>query len=95
MRLILPLLLLLALLAPSVASAKPAYRVGMGDQNPAMFANPAFQSLKLKRVRYIVPWDGAKDATQRGEIAAFMDAALASRMEVLVAFSARRASPSA
>ena len=54
---------LLSLVAAAPASAK--YRVGVGEQNPQMFDTPTWQSLKLKRVRYLVPWDYAKHAGQR------------------------------
>jgi hypothetical protein len=76
-----------AILAPS---ADANYRVGMSEQNPAMFTQPAWQSLKLKRVRYIVPWDYYKDAGQHGEVVGFMNAAHAANQDVLVAFTARR-----
>ena len=76
-----------AILAPS---ADANYRVGLSEQSPAMFSQPAWQSLKLKRVRYIVPWDYFKDAGQHGEVVAFMNAAHAAKQDVLVAFTARR-----
>lgn len=91
----LPTLLLLPLLAGLLAApaavAKPPYRVGMGDQNPAMFANKSFKALKLKRVRYIVPWDAGVDRQQYGgEVGFYLHTARQARKEVLVAFSARR-----
>jgi hypothetical protein len=74
-----------------VAPAADAnYRVGLSEQSPALFGQPAWQSLKLKRVRYIVPWDYYKDAGQHGEVVSFMNAAHAARQDVLVAFTARR-----
>jgi hypothetical protein len=85
---ILPMALLgVAILAPA-ASAN--YRVGISEQNPSMFSQPAWQSLKLKRVRYIVPWDYYKDAGQHGEVISFMDTAHAAKQDVLIAFTARR-----
>jgi hypothetical protein len=79
------------LVAGSVAARPPAakHRVGLSEQNAAMFSSPAWQSLRLKLVRYIVPWDWHKTG-QRGEVAAFMKAARAHRQNVLVAFSAHR-----
>src|SRR3954452_6527894 len=76
-----------AILAPS---ADANYRVGLSEQNPAMFSQAAWQSLKLKRVRYIVPWDYSKDAGQHAEVTGFMNAAHAAKQDVLVAFTARR-----
>ncbi|HWT92218.1 MAG TPA: hypothetical protein VN238_04430 [Solirubrobacteraceae bacterium] len=50
---------LMAILAalPAAASAKTNIRVGIGDQQAGMFDQPAFQQLKIKRVRYFVRWD--------------------------------------
>jgi hypothetical protein len=79
---------LAALILAVPASAN--YRVGLSEQSPALFSQPAWQSLKLKRVRYIVPWDYYKDAGQHGEVVAFMNAAHAANQDVLVAFTARR-----
>ena len=45
----------MSLVVAAPASAK--YRVGLGEQKPEMFDNASWQSLKLKRVRYLVPWD--------------------------------------
>jgi len=87
---LLPLLLLAALALTPAAQAKPKYRVGMGDQSPAMFANRSWKALDLERVRYIVPWDGVRHSAQRTEIDAFVAAARAARQDILVSFSARR-----
>ena len=83
---------LLAVLAAAILApaADANYRVGLSEQDPAMFSQPAWQSLKLKRVRYIIPWDYYKDAGQHNEVIAFLNAAHASNQDVLLAFSARR-----
>ena len=88
-------LLLLAALTLCAAVAAPAvsqanFRVGIGDQSPGMFDNAAFQSLKIKRVRYLVPYDWYRDAGQNGQVVAFMVRARAARADVLVHFTARR-----
>jgi Glycosyl hydrolase catalytic core len=80
--------LLLSLVVAAPASAK--YRVGLGEQDPAMFGNTAWQSLKLKRVRYLVPWDYTRHAGQRAEVDHFMNTARMYRQDVLVTFTARR-----
>ena len=50
---------LMSLVVAAPASAN--YRVGLGEQKPEMFdRRQSWQSLKLKRVRYLVPWDYAK-----------------------------------
>ena len=48
-----------------------------------MFSSPAWQDLRLKRVRYLVPWDWARTG-QEAEVVAFMAAARARRQDVLV-----------
>jgi Glycosyl hydrolase catalytic core len=85
-RLMLPLTLLAVLLVAPAAEAK--YRVGLGEQNVTMFDSPRWQGLKLKRVRYIVPWDWQRSA--RGEVEAFMNRARAARQDVLATFTASR-----
>jgi hypothetical protein len=82
----------LAALAAAIlaAPAHANYRVGLSEQSPALFSQPAWQSLKLKRVRYIIPWDYYKDAGQHNEVITFLNAAHANKQDVLLAFSARR-----
>src|SRR5689334_18962200 len=74
------------LAVPTTASAN--YRVGLSEQNPAVFSQPAWQSLGLKRTRYIVPWDYAKHADEVGGVNAFMTTAHAAKQDVLIAFTA-------
>jgi Glycosyl hydrolase catalytic core len=88
-RLILPIAVLLAALV-AVPAAQAKVRVGLSEQNPSMFAQSNWTQLKLKRVRYILPWDYFKSAPQHAEVTAFMNAARAKRQDVLVTFSARR-----
>jgi hypothetical protein len=78
----------LTVVGAAPASAK--YRVGVGEQKAAMFESPAWQSLRLRRVRYLVPWDYAKHRDQRDEVDHYMARARAARQDVLVAFTARR-----
>jgi hypothetical protein len=87
-RLLLPAVLLSC--AALAAPAGAAVRVGMANQDPAMFDQPTFHALKVKRVRYIVPWDWFKDAGQKAQVDAFMTRARQARADVLVHFSARR-----
>jgi len=87
-RLILPIAVLSALLLAAPASAN--FRVGLSEQNPQMFLQPAWQALKLKRVRYIVPWDWYKFRGQNAEVVSFMTMAHAAHQDVLLTFSADR-----
>ena len=88
-RLILPIAVLLAALM-AVPAAQAKVRVGLSEQTPSMFAQSNWSQLKLKRVRYILPWDYYKSVPQHAEVTAFMNAARAKRQDVLVTFSARR-----
>jgi hypothetical protein len=56
--------LLTVLVLPSVASAKYDVRVGVGDQNVALFDQPLFQDAKIERVRYFIPWDAVRHRSQ-------------------------------
>jgi hypothetical protein len=88
-RVILPIAALLAVLATApAAQSKP--RIGLSEQSPAVFSQANWQKLKLKRVRYVLPWDYAKHDFQHAEVRDFMNAAHAARQEVLVTFSATR-----
>ena len=49
--LLLTLLAALVLLPAAPAAARSSIRVGVADQSPAMFGNPSFQRLKIKRTR--------------------------------------------
>jgi hypothetical protein len=83
----LPALMLAALLAAALLApaSSGAYVVGIGDQNPALFTNPYLQQLAPKRTRYITPYDSVlKD---RASVDAWLGAAHAAHLEVLVAFS--------
>jgi hypothetical protein len=82
-------LLLLVGLLVCAAPAGATYKVGLGEQNPAMFGAPAWQSLHLKRVRYLVPWDYATHRGQRDAVDFYMGRAHAARQDVLVTFTAR------
>lgn len=87
--------LLITLLATAlslvlVMPAQAAYRVGIGEQSPAMFDSPRYQALNVKRVRHLVPWDWYRHAYQVAETSAFMNRAQADGAEVLVTFTASR-----
>ena len=58
------LVLGLALIPATVADARVAIRVGIGDQQVGMFDQPAFQRAKFKRVRYFIPWNAMDNPAQ-------------------------------
>ena len=76
----------LVLCAPASAN----YRVGLSEQDARVFSQPAWQALKLKRVRYILSWDYYKDPAQVQQAAGFLDTAHAAKQDVLVMFTAHR-----
>ncbi len=88
LRTTLPLAALAALVLAAPAGAN--YRVGLSEQSPALFDSPTWQSLKLKRVRYIVSWDWYKTGGEVFETAQYLNRARAHGQEVLVMFSAHR-----
>ncbi len=72
------------LTAPFTASAKSTIKVGVADQSPAMFAQPAFRALKTKRTRYFVPADVMQDSAERAKARAFVIAARSAGISVLL-----------
>ena len=82
--------LAVALCAIFVAPAQANFTVGMADQDAAMFDNPRYQALNIKRVRYLVPHDWYRHAGQNAEVIGFMSRAQADGADVLVHFTARR-----
>lgn len=80
--------LLLPLAAgPSAAQARSPVRIGIGDQNVAMFDQAPFQAMKLKRVRYFIPWNAMDHRDQRLQARAFVKRARAAHMQVLLHLS--------
>ncbi len=69
---------LLAAIVAALVFATPAnanYRVGISEQDARVFDQPAWQALKLKRVRYVVAWDYYKDPGHTAEVTSFMNLA--------------------
>jgi hypothetical protein len=82
------LTLLLALALPAAgADARVPVRVGIGDQDPSMFAQPAFQRAKFQRVRYFIKWNAIDDAGALAQADAFIRTARANRFSVLLHIS--------
>jgi hypothetical protein len=88
-RRLLPIVALL-MCAIFAAPAQANFRVGIADQDAAMFENANYQALGIKRVRYMVPFDWYKRSFQISEVTQFMNRANAAGAEVLVHFTARR-----
>jgi hypothetical protein len=83
--------LVLALLAialvPAAAQARTSVRVGIGDQNTAMFDNGLFKAAKFKRVRYFIPWNAMDKADQRAAAEAYVRRARSARISVFLHIS--------
>jgi hypothetical protein len=90
LRLKLPLCLLALAMLVVPATAEAKYSVGIGEQNANVFGNTAWRSAKLKKIRYMVPWDWQKEPGQAQADAFWLNTAHAARQDVLVAFTAPR-----
>jgi hypothetical protein len=88
-RKMLSVVLLASSLLAVPAAAEARYKVGLGEQSPAIFDSARWQSLSLKRARYLVPWTWNRRASSRAAVTAYMTRAHAARQQVLVAFTAR------
>jgi hypothetical protein len=79
----LALITVLATFAASAAARTPI-RVGIGDQNVAMFDQSAFQRAQFERVRFLVAWNVMDDAPQRLAARAYVQRASAGHVRVLL-----------
>ena len=91
MRLLLVLGLLLIAAPAAQARERNLPLVGFGEQRADVFANPLWQQLELKPMRYVVGWDALKYGWQRGETDAWMNAARAAGARPLIALTRSRA----
>jgi hypothetical protein len=82
------LTLVAALLAvPAAAQARIPIRVGIGDQDPSMFSQPAFQRAKFERVRYFIAWNAIDDPAAVARADTFIKTARANGFSVLLHIS--------
>jgi hypothetical protein len=92
--LVLAVLLAAAVAAPAQAkqAAKPSPIpiVGIGEQNPAMFASPYFGALNIRYVRVITAWDSLRHRWSRADLDNYMTAAHAAGVNVLLGFGHAR-----
>lgn len=85
--LLLALVVVAALFNAPFASARSSIRVAVADQSPAMFAQPLYRALNMRRTRYFVPSDVMQDRAERAKARAFVLAARASRVSTLLHIS--------
>jgi hypothetical protein len=88
-RRLLPSLLVAGLLlaVPAGASAKTNVAVAIGDQSPNMFTNTDWKALNLKKTRYFVEWNTMDQPDQVAQTDAFVAAARAAGVSVLMHIS--------
>ncbi len=77
----------LAVPAAAAEAARYSVRVGIGDQNTAMFSHPGFRALKIKRVRYFIPWNAMRQTHERHRARAYVLAARRAGVSVLMHIS--------
>lgn len=70
----------------SPAHSASSFLTGIGDEHPQMFANPLYQQLHTRIVRYIAPYDAAVHPWFLQQAYAWISAAEADHQQVLVAF---------
>jgi hypothetical protein len=68
----------------ATAAARTPIRVGIGDQNIAMFDQSAFRRAQFEHVRFLVAWNVMDDAPQRLAARAYVQRARADHMRVLL-----------
>jgi len=86
-KILISLLALFALVPASPAAAKSSIRVGVADQSPAMFDNPYFQQLKIKRTRYFIPADAMRNPAELEKATAFVTRARSAGVSTLLHIS--------
>ena len=79
----------LLLLPAASASAAPTV-VGIGEQSPAIFTDPAWQRINSRDVRYIVAWDALRVPWQKAEVDDYLAKARDSGARVLLGFTRSR-----
>ena len=75
------------LVPAGAAHARSPIRVGVGDQNLAMFISPAFRPLNIRRTRYFVAENVMQDSAERRKARAFVEAARAAGVSTLLHIS--------
>lgn len=88
-RLVLPLAVAL-LAALGTAAPASALFIGIADQKPAMFTDPLFTSLDIRKARIVVPWDVLSQRWQADQLDAWMNGAHAAGVRPLVSFGHSR-----
>ena len=64
--------------------------IGIGEQHPQLFTQERFHELGVRHVRFVASWDAFKSDWQRAELDAYMQAARAANVKVLLGFGRSR-----
>jgi hypothetical protein len=82
---------LLVLAAPARAAAATAPPlIGVGEQHPRLFTDPAFHELDVRYVRFIAAYDALSSDWQRAELDGYLQAARTANVRVLLGFGHSR-----
>jgi polysaccharide biosynthesis protein PslG len=80
------LALLVSLLALALPAGAHAFVVGVGEQQPYMFADPRFQALGLRYARLSVGWNALESRAESRALETWLRAARADGVHPLIAF---------
>lgn len=83
----------LAAAAPGASATTSTVRVGIADQSANMFASPSYKALDLKRTRYFIKWNAIRDPALLAQADAFVEAARAEDVDVLMHISTDNFTP--
>jgi hypothetical protein len=78
---------LVAVALPTAASARYDVRVGVGDQNAALFDQTLFREAAIQRVRLFVPWNATRHRSQLREVQDYVRRARQDGISVFVHIS--------
>ena len=87
-----PVMLRLLVLAAALLALAPAPTaqardiLGLGDQQPATFDDPAFEWLKIKTARLVIPWDVQNIPHERERTRLWLREARKDRVQPVIAF---------
>jgi hypothetical protein len=79
--------------SPPARASSSTYMVGVGDEQAEMFSNPLWQQLHTRIARYIAPYDAAVHPDSLARARAWIKAAEAQHIQILVAFYHSEHSP--
>jgi hypothetical protein len=73
-------------IALALPAAAHAFAIGIGEQQPYMFAEPRFQALGIRYARLTIGWDALESRAQARALATWLRAARADGVQPLIGF---------